>query len=270
MPRQVDTHVHVVSEDTETYPLADGPADAWYRVAGCTAERLLVEMDGAGVDAAVLVQGVSAYGTDNRYAAVSAREHRERCASVACIDLSGSDPAGAVSDVIVRHGMRGIRWWGLGDVGLAEPRSVWDRAFELGVPVVVTILANRLGELAETAPGLPAVPVALDHCGFADFSRGVPSELAALAGAPRVHLKVSTITLDQMGEHGDVRDGLSELAAVFGGHRLMWGSDFSQTHDRPYGELAAGARDAAARLAPDDRDRFLAGTALSLWPELGL
>ena len=127
---------------------------------------------------------------------------------------------------------------------------------------------DRLVELAEALRVLPPLPLALDHCGFADFSRGVPAELGALARAPTVHLKVSTITLDQMGEHGDVREGVAELAAVFGSSRLMWGSDWSQTHDRPYTELAAYARDAASKLSDDDRDGFLGGTAGTLWPEI--
>lgn len=269
MTTQIDTHVHVVSDDVGTYPLnPDGPADAWYRVAACSVEQLLELMDEAGVTAAVLVQGVSAYGSDNRYTAASARRFPDRCTSVGCVDLAADEPEEAVRDLIEEEDMHGIRWWGLGDVGLAEPHAVWGTAYSLGVPMVVTILPNRLGELAETVPAIPPIPIALDHCGFADFSRGVPAELAALAAAPTVHLKVSTIVLDQIGEHGDVREAVADLAAVFGSSRLMWGSDWSQTHDRPYPELAEYARDAAAKLGDDDRDLFLGGTAATLWPEL--
>ena len=83
-----------------------------------------------------------------------------------------------------------------------------------------------------------------------------------------VSLKVSTIVLDGLRSHGDVRDGLAELAACFGAERLMWGSDFSQTHDRPYAELAEQARFAASHLDDDARAAFLGGTALRHWPEL--
>ena len=269
MTLQIDTHVHVVSDDLDAFPLAaDGPDDAWYRVAPCTVEQLLALMDEAHVAAAVLVQGVSAYGTDNRYTAESARRFPGLCTSVGCVDLSADEPEEAVRELVDEEDMRGIRWWGIGDAGLAEPHAVWGTAYSLGVPMVVTILPNRLGELAETIPVIPPIPIALDHCGFADFSRGVPAELAALAAAPTVHLKVSTIVLDQMGKHGDMREAVAELAAVFGSSRLMWGSDWSQTHDRPYPALAEHARDAAAKLGEDDRDRFLGRTAATLWPEL--
>ena len=130
------------------------------------------------------------------------------------------------------------------------------------------MFASRLVELATLVPRLPDVPIAVDHCAFADFSHGVPDDLRALVDHPRVGLKVSTIVLDRMAAHGDVRDGLAELAACFGADRLMWGSDFSQTHDRPYPELAEYARRAASRLDAAAREAFLGGTAMRLWPQL--
>ncbi len=90
----VDTHVHVISPDEERYPLQPtsltGP---WYRDEPCSLGRLIELMDDAGVDRAVLVQPVSAYGFDNRYTADSARARPDRCTSVACIDPGGADPA---------------------------------------------------------------------------------------------------------------------------------------------------------------------------------
>ena len=84
----VDTHTHVVSDDEDAYPLH--PRDltaAWYRDDPCSVERLLRLMDESGVDRVVLVQGMSAYGTDNRYTHDSARRYPGRCTSVAFVDL---------------------------------------------------------------------------------------------------------------------------------------------------------------------------------------
>ncbi len=265
----VDTHVHVISPDEERYPLQPtsltGP---WYRDEPCSLGRLIELMDDAGVDRAVLVQPVSAYGFDNRYTADSARARPDRCTSVACIDPGGADPAAELRAVVESDGMRGLRWWGLAGAGVAEPRSLWDEATALGIPVVVTIFADRLRELAATLEHVRAVPVAVDHCGFADFGAGVPPELAALAEFPNLHLKVSTHVLHDAEQHGDVRDLVADLAARFGANRLMWGSDWSQTHYLPYPDLVEYGRRAASKLADDERDAFLGATAIGMWPEL--
>jgi predicted TIM-barrel fold metal-dependent hydrolase len=272
---QVDTHAHVVAADEAAYPLdpPQGMTAPWYREDPCSVERLLALMGEAGVDRSVLVQGISAYGFDNRYAVDSARRFPKHCSSVVYLDVTEPEPpSGAVGELrrLVRdEGVRGLRWVAFGDTALSEPRAVWDEAAALGIPVVVTVLAEKLDELAALIPTLAGtIPLALDHCGFADFSAGIPDVLLALAQYPTLHLKVSTIALDHLAAHGDVRDGVAELAGCFGADRLMWGSDYSQTHDRPYPDLAEYARHAASKLDDDARAAFLAGTALTLWPEL--
>lgn len=265
----IDTHTHVVAADEDRYPLdPSGMTEPWYRDDPCSIERLLGLMDEARVDAAVLVQGISAYGFDNRYVLDAAQAHSDRCTSVVYLDVGAPDATVTLQRDVTEYGARGLRWVAFGDTGITEPRAVWDEIARLGIPVVVTLLADRLAALDAAIPGLPDVPLALDHCGFADFSHGVPGDLRALAAHPRLHLKVSTIALDRMAEHGDVRDGFAELAAHFGTDRLMWGSDYSQTHDRPYPELAEYARHAASKVSADAQAAYLGGTALDLWPEL--
>ena len=266
---QVDTHTHVVAPDASRYPLdAIDPTGGWYREVPVTVDELLALLDEAQVDRAVLVQAVSAYRHDNRYVVDSARRYGDRCASVVCLDPAAPGALAELRTLVTDKGAGGLRWWALADEPLDAPRAAWDELARLRVPVVVTMFAARLGELAAIVPRLPAVPIAVDHCAFADFSRGVPDDLRALVDHPRVSLKVSTIVLDAMADHGDVRDGVAELAACFGADRLMWGSDFSQTHDRPYPELAEYARRAAGRLDAGAREAFLAGTAMRLWPQL--
>ena len=262
----VDTHTHVVARESGQYPL--DAVGGWYRDAAVSVEELLALMGEARVDRAVLVQAVSAYRHDNRYVLDSAMRDPARCTSVVCLDPQAPGAAAELRRLATSRGAHGLRWWALADEPLGEPRAMWDELQELGLPVVVTMFARRLDELARVVAGLPPVPIALDHCAFADLSGGVPEDLRLLAALPTISLKVSTIVLDGMAEHGDVRDGLAELVAVFGADRLMWGSDFSQTHDRPYPDLADLARHAASRLEDHDRAAFLGGTALRLWPEL--
>lgn len=264
----VDTHVHVVADDEARYPLhPSGVTGPWYRDDPCSVERLVGLLDEADVGAAVLVQAISAYRFDNRYTLDAAARAPGRCTPVVCVDLAGADPAGA-AERLLATGARGLRWVAIHDGGVAEPRAVWELAAAHRVPVVVTLLAEHLPALVDALPRLPALPLALDHCGFADFAHGLPEDLAALAAFPNVSLKVSTIALDAAAAHGDVRELFPELVARFGARRLMWGSDYSQTHDRPYAELAEYARHAASKLGDDDRAHVLGGTARTLWPEL--
>src|SRR6202035_583906 len=100
---QVDTHVHVIADDEARYPLnPSGVTGAWYRDDPCSVERLVDLMDGASVDAAVLVQGISAYRFDNRYTLDAAARHPDRCTSVVCVDLGGPGPADEVTALLDR------------------------------------------------------------------------------------------------------------------------------------------------------------------------
>lgn len=265
----VDTHVHVISDDRARYPLQPAALPgAWYREAPVTAEELLVLMDGAGVDRAVLVQPMSAYTYDNRYAADSARAHPDRFASACIVDVDGPDPADELDSWVTDHGTGGVRLFTLTDppsAWLGEPRcgAVIERAVRLGAPVSVMCLPDQLRRLRRTLEQFADVPVTLDHCAFdADAVLG-------LADLPNLHLKVTTTLLDMSAERGnEPAEVVATLAERFGADRLMWGSDFSQTHDRPYGELVAFGRDAVSRLPADDRRLVLGGTALRLWPAL--
>lgn len=272
----VDTHVHVVSDDESRYPLQPrGLPGAWYREAPCSVEQLLGLMDEARVDRAVLVQGVGAYSFDNRYAADSAAAHPDRCASVACIDLTTPDPVARLEHWVNERGMGGLRVFALappGESRLADPATfpVWDRGIELGVRFVVTIFTHQLPELETLLARYPSLPVHLDHCAFPELDRpDWDTPLRALARYENLLLKVTTHLIHSAEEHGlDPRDLVEQLVGHVGADRIMWGSDFSQTHDRPYPALVDQARHAFGRLPAAQQAQCLGGTALRVWPEL--
>jgi predicted TIM-barrel fold metal-dependent hydrolase len=266
----VDTHVHVISPDLERFPLQPPGVNTgpWWETHPCSADLLRLLMADAGVDRAVLVQGVGAYGFDNDYTLAASTAAPEMFANVVCTDRHAEDATTTLRELSER-GARGYRWFMVhDDARLEEPRALWDVLGALRVPVVMTYLADRLDDFAAAVPKLPEVPLAVDHCGFADLSQGIPDALAALGAFPNVYLKVSTHALRSAAKGGDAADAVAELAARFDG-RLMWGSDFSQTHDVPYPELAEEGRRAAAKLDDAHRDAYFAGCALTLWPELG-
>jgi L-fuconolactonase len=274
-PVVIDSHVHVVASDEAAYPLQpmalSGP---WYREAPCSAEALLGLMDASGVARAILVQPLGAYSYDNRYAADSALRRPDRFTSVCCVDPNGLDPVGELTHWVRERGVRGVRLFALARDGqgwLAEPRTfpLWECAAKHDARIVVMILAHQLPSLVEVLRRFPDVPVTLDHCGFPELRREPWAEAAplfALAEFPNLHLKVSTHVLDAAAREGDPKRFVAALAQRFGAERMMWGSDFSQTHDRPYAELVRFGREAFSGLSAAEQARCLGGTAAALWP----
>jgi predicted TIM-barrel fold metal-dependent hydrolase len=156
--------------------------------------------------------------------------------------------------------------WFDGDAGVA----LWDTAVDLDLRIVATLLAPDLPRLSTMLARHPGVPVVLDHCGFPDLRDG-PSfpgltPVLALSAHPGLHLKVTSHVLEAAGAHAPAL--VERLVTTFGAERVVWGSDYPQTHDRSYAELVALGRDACARLAESDRARVLGGNALRLWPQL--
>ena len=286
----VDTHTHLVSEDPERYPLQPaGLPGKWYLEAPVSAEGLLERMDENGVDRAVAVQPMGAYSYDNRYAADSAERFPERLAGVCCVDVRSPDALSELDLWIGRRRMQGLRLFALapeGESWLGEPATfpVWERVADLGAPLIATVFSHQLAELRRMLERFRDVSVLLDHCGFPQLhgpgwtSSGPLLDgprwdsarpLFDLADAPNLYLKVSTHVLDEAERVGELGDFVAALAERFGARRLMWGSDFPQTHDRSYAQLVDWGRQAFSGLAPEDRDQVLARTALGFWPPPG-
>jgi predicted TIM-barrel fold metal-dependent hydrolase len=272
--RMIDTHVHVIAEDEAAYPLRPmSLSGAWYREAPCSAEGLREAMDESGVARAILVQPLGAYSYDNRYTADSALRHPDRFVGVCCVDPMGEDPVGALTHWVRDRGMRGVRLFALSrddSTWLDDPRTfpLWERAAELDARIVVTILHHQIPRLRAVLERFPELPVSLDHCGFPPLVRDPWPEAAplmALAAHPKLHLKVSTHVLDAAARGGDPRHFVRALAERFGAQRLMWGSDFCQTHDRSYERLVTLGREAFSALSAEEQAWCLGGTASKLW-----
>ncbi len=78
---------------------------------------------------------------------------------------------------------------------------------------------------------------------------------------------MSSIVLDSMRDQA--ASFVEQLVSRFGAERVMWGSDFSQTHDRSYPELVALGRSAFAGLTEAQQQQCFVDTPRSLWPSLG-
>jgi predicted TIM-barrel fold metal-dependent hydrolase len=284
----VDTHTHVIAPDQTRYPLAPAGLDqgtgsqrraaVWFREVPVSAEQLREHMSHAGVDRALLVQAMGAYSYDNSYAADAARAYPREFASVAIVDVGRDDAVSRLRYWVNERDVRGVRLFTIGNpeaTWLDAPAGfrVWEEAGRLGIPVVVTILSRQLAKLRNALRRFPEIPVALDHCGFPDLRGGAPfakaQGLFELVEFPNLHLKVTSHVLEHVEADAAGPEGFVELLAQrFGAQRLLWGSDYPQTHDRTYSEFVALAQRAAARLSASDGEAFLGETALRMWPEL--
>lgn len=266
----IDSHVHVIASDRARYPFTPRSLSGqWYIDAPCSAERFEAEMAAAGVDRAVLVQAVGAYSYDNAYAADSAAARPAKFMSAACIDPTGPAPKAELERWLGERGMQAVRIFAVsGDRSwLGDPKTfpLWEHALSLGAHLIVTIKGpHQLPELELFLGAFRDVPVSLDHCGFP--SAAAPEPLFALARFPKLQLKVTTHVIDSGVEHhGEPEPFIARIAEVFGAERMMWGSDFSQTHDRSYAELVALGRRASEGLSEQGRAAYLGGTAARIF-----
>jgi predicted TIM-barrel fold metal-dependent hydrolase len=277
----IDTHVHVVAPDESRHPLRpSGVGSQWFREHPVSAEEYAATASAAGVDGAVLVQAHGAYGSDNAYVLDALHVAPERFVGVVIVDPDDPDASRHLRELAAVPGCHGVRLFGIG----AEPPTwfdgdaggaLWSTAVDLDLRIVATLLAPDLPRLATMLTAHPGVPVVLDHCGFPDLRGGPPfpaaTALLELADHAGLHLKVSSHVLEAAEEQAPGEGAaafVALLVATFGSERLVWGSDYPQTHDRSYPELLALGRAACADLDAPDRDRILGGNALRLWPQL--
>jgi predicted TIM-barrel fold metal-dependent hydrolase len=269
----IDTHVHPISEDQRKYPRRADPAQ-W--VVDTSAEMLLALNREAGIDKTVLVQGFLAYEYDNSYAADCARAHPDKFTCVVVVDQRQADAAERLNYWVKERGARGVRLATITEpeTFLDDPRTfpVWETATSLRIPICIMMRFSQIGRLSTALERFPDVSVALDHLGAPRLRDGPPYESVPLFDLVRftnVYLKFSTETLyaARRGKSSP-REFFSHLLDSFGARRLMWGSNFPATHDRPLQEQLALAREDLSFVPAEEQSWLFGETALSLWPEL--
>lgn len=274
--RIIDAHTHVVSNDRTRYPVVTEErceATAWFLDHGVPVEKLLNLMDDADVDAAILVQALGAYGTDNSYLFDSVPAGRGRLVGVGTVDLAADDPGAQARHVLQVDGISGLRLFGSGIDGLSSDAAfaVARETAEANLPLLVFGGVPQIPAVLDLLKSVPDVRLVLDHCANPDLSSGPPWKDAeavfTLADHPTIFLKVSSMTFDAAPPE-TAPAFVAALAQRFGAERLLWGSDFSHTFDRPYASLVELARKTTAGLTSTEQEDVLAGTAGRLWPPL--
>src|ERR1700683_4023780 len=121
----IDIHPHIVSPDTQHYPLAPlgGTQSTWSSERPTTYQTLLEAMDAAGVDKAAIVHSSTAYGYDNSYVADAVAAVPSRFTGVYSIDVMAPD-AVKTFDAWLARGCTGMRLFTTGSTLPGQGPSV--------------------------------------------------------------------------------------------------------------------------------------------------
>jgi predicted TIM-barrel fold metal-dependent hydrolase len=277
-----DIHPHVISPDRKKYPFSNvfDHVAPYVEQRPIDTERMLREMDEAGVTKSALVHSSTAYGYDNSYVADSAQAHPDRFASVCSIDVRAADAPATLRHWIVDRKMNGLRIFTAGGTmaensdWLVDPVTfpLWEEATKLGIPVCLQMKAGGFKVLPALIERYPNVRVILDHVSHPKASDGPPYHAAdplwALKGAKNLYLKISTTNFPEWNEGASTTEQfLGKCIDTFGVDRIAWGSNYPAS-EGPLKKLVELAKRELAFLGEREREQIFSGTALSLYPTL--
>ena len=277
----LDIHPHIVSPDTERYPLAPlgGTQSSWSRERPTTYEMLLKEMDAAGVDKAAIVHSSTAYGYDNSYVADAVAAVPSRFTGVYSIDVLAPD-AVKTFDAWLMRGCSGMRLFTTGSTlpdqakWFVDPKThpFWEHAAAKNIPVCMQMKAEGIPLLRQIMDRFPKVTIILDHLARAPFADGPPyaaaAELFDLAKYQQLYLKVTPINVTPKSWGKATPASLfGKVIDTFGAARIGWGSNFPNSLGT-LSEILGAARKAFSFAKESDQDWIFGKTAQVLYPSL--
>lgn len=267
-------HVHVWSNDEETYPFAEGrhpPND------GGT-ERLRDEMAVAGVDRAVIVQPIY-HSYDHRYVLETALQRSpDQFAGVALVDPFAADAPTQLRQRVEEDGFGGMRLYLSKQddpSALAAPdrEPLWEEGRDLDACFIVLGDAEDLTAIEPMIERVPDVTVVIDHLAQlppveGDPDRPIIRNLMRFSKYPNVFVKVSNMNRlsDVEYPHDDMVPVVREVYEAFGAERLMWGTDFPHVmRSCGYQDALAMVQDQLDWLSDEERRWLLGRTAREVW-----
>ncbi len=279
--RLVDIHPHIISPDTQRYPIAPigGERSGWSATRPATFEQYIAAMDAAGVDKAAIVHSSTTYGFDNAYVADSVAAQPKRFIGVYSIDMLAPD---AVQTLRYwgEHGMGGLRIFTHGSTisgqlpGLEDPRieAAWSLAGDLGYSVCVQMTRAALPALENLLNKFPKTVVIIDHMMKPSIADGEPYAgaqfLFDLARFDNVYLKMSSRnTQEAQAGKATPETFFGRVVREFGADRIAWGSNFPASEDSLV-DIVNELKKCIAFLPADQQHWIMAGTAQKLYPTL--
>lgn len=236
--RIVDSQIHIWGADTPERPWPAGRASEAQRPYPISAETLLLQLDLAGVERAVLVPP-SWEGERNDLALAAAASSPGRFGVMGRLSLT--DPASR--DLLPawreQPGMLGMRFTFHNQHNrhlLTDGSAgwLWPAAERAGIPLMV-LVPGSLSELDRIAQAHPGLKLVIDHVGVS-LRPNTPSvwdelpAVCALARHPNVAVKASGMPhwSQQPYPFADMGPHLERLFQAFGPRRMFWGTDLTR------------------------------------------
>jgi predicted TIM-barrel fold metal-dependent hydrolase len=287
-PRIIDSHLHVwaSTDETKTFPFADGqnPPDALKDIGSTIA--LLDRMDAANVVGALIVQPIN-YKFDHSYVMNAIQQHPKRFKGMMLHNpaLSADEAITTLEDLTLR-GFVGVRfspylWPKTADGGwtaMSTPGgsglAVYQRCAELNMPVGVMCfqgLQLHYDDIVELLKSSPKTTMILDHFGFTRFTEegeAAFEQLLTLAHFPQIVIKISALfRLNDTSPYELVRkERFEPLLKAFGPSRLMFGTDFPYVLEQEPEKYEGMVRLVSSWMDnANTRDAVMGGTAEALF-----
>ena len=260
----VDSQVHVWLPETSNRPWPAGrrggrnghlPYPFGY-------EDLLREMDGAGIDRAVLVPP-GWEGDRIDFVLDAAKKYPDRFAAMGRFAVERPECRQLLDRWLDQPGMLGVRLSLQQNRHFMEDGTVdwfWPAAQERNIPIMLYAPSwlTRIGDVAAQHPRLKII---IDHMGLQRQIDGEAvaaiAETAKLASHPNLYVKVSTVPLFSSEDYPyrNLHGALRVLIDAFGPRRCFWGSDLTRlTSKCSYDECKRLFSEGLAFLQPADRE----------------
>ncbi len=267
----IDSHVHIWTQDTKRYPLAEGMEVSSFDPKEFMPEELFAHTKPSNVGRVVLVH-IGIYGADNSIVTDAIERYPSVFRAVGLVDQNSESVAEDMA-ALLKKGVMGFRISGTpGDPDGSLQSPCYDAMFEAAVKTDQAICPlthpDGLPDLIAMCARHPDTKVVVDHMTRIGEQQPICDEhidaLCSLARFPRVQVKVSR--LHSLGAkkppYEDLLPMIRRVVDVFGPERLMWGSDSPyQVVLATYEDSISVVRDKLDFLSTEEREQILCKTA---------
>jgi L-fuconolactonase len=269
----IDAQVHIWQADSPERPHITEDASKPHRENPLTYERLLEEMNRAGVDRVILVPP-SWDGYRNDYALAAAQKHSDRFAVMGKVPLNDPASKDKLPAWLKQLGMKGFRisfrhsgTHSFLDDGAADWFWADCERYDIPVMIFAPFAVATIGKIAQRHSGLRVI---VDHMGLnvqwrgKDLTPGV-DVLLSFARLPNVAVKASCLPcyVAENYPYPALHPQVRRVVEAFGTQRVMWGTDLSQS-PISYRQNVTLFTEEMDFLSADDKE-WIMGNSLAHW-----